>query len=79
MKKVIKFCSWAIIVALCAGLSSCSKDDDVKNEDALIVGVWIFVEGDGTEPCYQGTWMEFESDGTYTEYFSCNNKLFTGT
>ncbi|MDR1593472.1 MAG: hypothetical protein LBS43_03160 [Prevotellaceae bacterium] len=38
--KYFKFYSWAILLALCAGLfSSCSKDDDKVDEDS-IVGIW---------------------------------------
>jgi hypothetical protein len=39
MKKVFKFCSWTVLLALCIGYSSCSKDDE---DNASIVGVWYF-------------------------------------
>lgn len=62
MKKVIKFCSWDIILALCAELSPCCEDDDVS-----IVGVWIPIEDDISE-CNKGSWIEFENDETLIIY-----------
>ena len=42
MVKTIKICMWATMIALCVGLSSCSKDDEVGDDS--FVGKWEAVE-----------------------------------
>ena len=78
MTKVFKFLSWAILIALCVGLASCSKDEGGSDD---IVGKWqIYYNSDGLdELCDYEDWFEFKSDGTYTEFDKCDNETVGGT
>jgi hypothetical protein len=40
MKQTLKFWSLATLVVLSVGFSSCSKDDDESNDNALLIGKW---------------------------------------
>ncbi|MDR3327453.1 MAG: lipocalin family protein [Prevotellaceae bacterium] len=90
MKKYLKF-SWAILLALCIGISSCSKDDDDSNSSDL-AGKWQLTEvrADGVlqnpnvstdynEPCDYEGWSQFKSDGTFIDYDGCDNSTSGGT
>jgi len=79
MKKL----TWIIILILCIGLSSCSKDDTTTTTtDSNIIGKWQMVERTPIttlEPCIYEGWLEIKSNGEYIEYEACEDYTSNGT
>lgn len=77
MKKVFNIWNWAILLTLCIGISSCSKEDDEIR--GLIVGKWQLVEiivnedyNHNWPPCTFEMWWEFKNNGNFTQYDPCD-------
>ena len=80
MVETIKFCTWAMVIALFVGsFSSCSeKGIDVDS----IIGKWqIFYNStyDDFDPCELEEWIEFQSGGNFRWYDACDDSMETGT
>ena len=57
--KTFRFFATLLVIALCAGFTSCSDDDDDEN---LLVGTWVNIE-DGGSVQYKEV-MTINADGT---------------
>jgi hypothetical protein len=77
MSKIIKFCTWTVLLGLCISFSSCSKDEEETDRDELskfrqsLIGKWRLTEVyyvGGWEEVENGTVGRFNSDGTCTFY-----------
>ena len=79
MKKTISTWSWALLLALCVGFSSCSKDDKKIEEE--VFGKWQLIESSDanlTDCDFQG-WLEINSNGTFSEYNACIDFTYSST
>ena len=67
-----------LIVLFAVFISSCSKDKPEK----IIIGKWILVEylSDEYEPeaCDFLSTLQFNADGTFTQYEACDEETTTG-
>ena len=77
MRKYLLY-SVVLLVALSVGFSSCDNDDEIDNR---LVGRWQLVEttDEFAESCDFRGWLEFRSDGTYTDFDACENQTISGT
>jgi len=76
MKKIFNFLALTMLMVVCVGFSSCSKDD----EDGDIVGKWLIESANvNFSPCTYDGWIEFKNDGTFTDYDACSNRNASGT
>lgn len=64
--KTFKFFAALMLAVVCVGLSSCSKDDDEKNDTKFLVGTWI--ADDGSEE------ITFNADGTGFTFDKINGR-----
>ena len=82
MKRVINKWSWALLLALCVGFASCNKDGDGGGSSGNIVGKWQMYEVTPSsyyDACDFEGWIEFKSNGTYTDFDKCDNSTVNGT
>ncbi len=62
MKKVFSIWSWTMLLVLCVGVSSCSRDEEGGSSGGSsnpLIGKWSFPESD--------------HNGSYTAYWTFNN------
>lgn len=72
--KTFRFFATLLVIALCAGFTSCSDDDD----ENPLVGVWSYTWGGGNKEIVtfksdgKGTWESYDvyDDESNTESFS---------
>ena len=87
MKKVLKFQVWAILLALCVGISSCSKDDEddlLTGVDSKVFGKWQLAGVEGLElteedlaGCDFKGWIEIKKDGAIVSYDACEGETYS--
>ena len=67
--KTFRFFATLLVIALCAGFTSCSDDDD----ENLLVGTWVNIE-DGGSVQYKEV-MTINADGTGSDAIYINGQL----
>ena len=83
MKKVLSIWSWAMVLALCVGFSSCSNDDDEggsnKDFSKLIVGKWKYYSYYNSDwfEVEQDVYVQFNADGSFTPGGKFNGNFTT--
>ncbi|MDL2299643.1 lipocalin family protein [Bacteroides sp. OttesenSCG-928-E20] len=69
------------ILSVCL-FTSCSGDDDSENNSTDIVGIWQMYEATPSsyyDSCDFRGWIEFEADGSYSEFDQCEGVITNGT
>ncbi len=73
-----------LLFSLMIALVACSSDD--PDADRSIHGRWfvteVFVDDEfvmATGTCFRDTWFQFDPDGTYTSYNSCDQDSYAGS
>jgi hypothetical protein len=79
--KTVKLFATLLMVVLCVGITSCSKDDD--KSEASITGTWVmtkWIEGEDIWTPAKGTEMTqtFNSDGSYSYAGTDRGDTFSG-
>lgn len=77
MQKIFNVWYLTILMVVCVGFSSCSKEDYGD-----IVGRWqleAVTPVSELEPCEFDGWIEFNNDGTWSEFNACDDEIVHGT